>query len=67
MMINENHKFCEPAKYFYNEFIDMYCIIGTTYSAQDIRVLEEMFESDDLLEEVKMPAYITEDYDETEW
>lgn len=67
MMINMNNKICEAAEYFYNEYIDMYCIVGTTYSAQDLRDLEEMFESVDLLKEVEMPEYITEDYDDAEW
>ncbi len=66
--MNDNeHKIAHSAEYFYNEYIDMYCIIGTTYSAQDFRDLEDLYESPDLLEEVEMPEYITPDYDGAEW
>ena len=67
MMINKNNKFSEAAEYFYNTYIDMYCIIGTTFSAEDLSDLQDMFESADLLKKVEMPEYITEDYDEPEW
>lgn len=66
-MNGNEYKITQSAKYFYNEYIDMYCIIGTTYSAQDFRDLEGLFEIPDLLEEVEMPEYITPDYDESEW
>lgn len=67
MMKNERNKYCTAAKYFYNKYIDMYCIIGTTYSASDMEDLVEMFENRDLLTEVDMPGYITEDYKGVEW
>lgn len=67
MMVNDNKKYCSEANYFYNEYIDMYCIIGTTYSSPDLEDLVEMFESRDLLTESDMPDYITEDYDGAEW
>lgn len=67
MMITENNKYCTVAEYFYNKYIDMYCIVGTTYSASCLEDLAEMFESRSLLTEVDMPDYITEDYEGAEW
>nr|DAH12482.1 MAG TPA: hypothetical protein [Caudoviricetes sp.] len=68
MYINcETNKYIDSAEYFFNPYIDMYCIIGTTYATETLAELEEMFESSDLLTEVPMPDYITEDYDGTEW
>lgn len=67
MMVNDNNKYCSKANYFYNEYIDMYCIIGTAYSSPCLEDLTEMFESHDLLTEVDMPDYITEDYEGAEW
>lgn len=67
MMINEQNKYTEKAEYFYNEYEDMYCVIGTTISTQTLADLEELFESEDLLCEVDMPEYITEGYDRATW
>lgn len=67
MYVNENNKFTESAEYFYNEYADMYCVVGTTISAEYLDDLEAMFETADLLVEVEMPDYITEDYDGCEW
>lgn len=68
MYINENGKFTSRAEYFYNEYIGMYCIIGTTLSSDDLDVLTDLFETPDLLVEVPMPGYVTSDeYDEAEW
>ena len=56
MYINcETNKYIDSAEYFFNPYIDMYCIIGTTYATETLAELEEM------------PDYITEDYDGTEW
>lgn len=52
---------------FYNVYIDLYCVIGTTLSFECLSDMEEMFEPADLLEEVAMPDYITKDYEGTEW
>lgn len=67
MMMNMDGKYTGKAEYFYNEYIDMYCIIGTTYSAECLDDLKEMFERPDLLIEAEMPNYITEDYEAPEW
>ena len=68
MYINcENNKYVDNAEYYYNPYINMYCIIGTAYAMETVTEMEEMFESPDLLTEVAMPDYITEDYDGTEW
>lgn len=51
----------ETAEYYYNEYIGMYCIVGTTYCNEDLDELAEMWESADLLTEIPVPDYITED------
>lgn len=67
MKVNDNNKYTESAEYFYNKYIDMYCVIGTTFSAESVSDLAGLWERDDLLKEVDMPEYITEDYDGSEW
>ena len=68
MYINcETNKYIDNAEYYYNPYISMYCIVGTTYAMETVAELEEMFESPDLLTEVPTPDYITGDYDGTEW
>lgn len=67
MMTNMDNEYVSKAEYFYNKYIGMYCIIGTTYSSESLSDLEEMFESSDLLEETEMPDYITEDYEGPTW
>lgn len=67
MYVNENNKYTDHAEYFYNEYIEMYCVIGTTIAMESQFDIQELFESPDLLTEVEMPEYITEDYDEPEW
>ena len=67
MYVNENNKYTDHAEYFYNEYIEMYCVIGTTIAMESLFDIQALFESPDLLTEVEMPEYITEDYDEPEW
>lgn len=67
MFVNENNKYTSHALYFYNNFIEMYCVIGTTISMEHLDELVDLFESPELLTEVVMPDYITEDYEGTEW
>lgn len=67
MYMNENNKYTERAEYFFNAYIGMYCVIGTTYSAEDLEDLRALWETGDLLSEVPMPDYITEDYDGAAW
>lgn len=67
MYINEDNKYTSPADYFYNTYIDMYCVIDTTYAFEYLEDLEAMWESPELLTEVPMPDYITEDYDAPTW
>lgn len=68
MFMNENNKYIDAAEYFYNPYINMYCIVGTTLSAEDISDLIAMFEAPELLTEVNLPEYIVdENYDEAEW
>jgi hypothetical protein len=45
----------------------MYCVIDTTYAFEYLEDLEAMWESPELLTEVPMPDYITEDYDAPTW
>lgn len=67
MFVNENNKYTSEAEYFYNQYIEMYCVIGTTISMQYIDELIELWDTPDLLKEVEMPDYIMEDYDEAVW
>ena len=67
MYVNENNKYTDRAEYFYNEYIEMYCVIGTTIAMESLFDIQDLFESPELLTEVEMPEYITEDYDEPEW
>lgn len=67
MYVNQEGKYTESAKYFYNDYTDAFCVVGTTLSASAICDLEQLFASADLLEEIEMPEYITEDYNGTEW
>ena len=67
MFINQNGKYVSPAEYFYNEHIGLYCVVGTTISMEYLDELVELFESPDLLTQVDMPDYITEDYEGAEW
>lgn len=67
MYVNEKDKYTSEAYYFYNKYIDMYCIVGTTISMEYLDDMQSLFESPDLLMEIEMPKYITENYDETEW
>lgn len=68
MYMNENNQYTEEAEFFWNEYIEMYCVIGTTISNPDIDFIYSCFESPDLLKEVPMPKYIkSENYDEATW
>ena len=67
MYVDENGKYTSAAEYFYNPYIDLYCIVGTTIAMESVSDLESLFESPDLLTEVEMPDYITEDYDAPAW
>ena len=35
MWMNEDNKYTETAEYFWNPYLDMWCIIGTTYCSPD--------------------------------
>ena len=40
MYINcETNKYIDSAEYFFNPYIDMYCIIGTTYATETLAEL----------------------------
>lgn len=67
MYVNQDGKYTESAKYFYNDYTDTFCVVGTTMSAAAIYDLEQLFTSPGLLEEIEMPEYITEDYNGPEW
>ena len=67
MFVSEGNKYTSKAEYFYNEHIDMYCVIGTTISTQYLDELKNLWETPDLLTKVEMPGYITEDYDAPKW
>lgn len=51
-------------EYFYNEYVEMYCVIGETYASDDLNVLEHVCGE---MTEVEMPDYITENYDDVVW
>lgn len=61
MYVNENGKFSSEAEYYYNDYIGMYCVVDTTYCNSDFDELAKMWENADLLTEIPMPDYITED------
>lgn len=68
MYINEDGKYTTPASYFYNPYIDMYCLVGSTFATEYLDDLIALFESPDLLTEIDLPEYITdENYDAPEW
>ena len=68
MFVNSDNKYSSPAEYFYNPYIAMYCIIGTTISIEYLDELFDLFESADLLTEVPIPDCITgPDYDCPAW
>lgn len=67
MFINENNKYTTAAEYFYNDYNGLYCVVGTTISMEYLDELMELWESADLLTEIAIPEYITEDYDGSEW
>lgn len=67
MFVDENNKYTTEANYFYNAYIEMYCVIGTTISMQYLDELIDLWESPDLLTEVEIPNYITEDYEDIAW
>ena len=67
MFVNTDCKYSTHAMYFFNEYTEMCCVIGSTQAAEDLADLMERFASADLLEEVEMPDYITADYDGEEW
>lgn len=54
-------KFTSNAEYYYNDYIGMYCVVGTTFCNEDFDELAKFWESEDLLTEIPMPEYITED------
>lgn len=55
------HKNTTAAEYYYNDYIGMYCIVGTTLCNADFDELAELWASPELLTEIPMPDYITED------
>ena len=69
MYVNENGKFSSEAECYYNDYIGMYCVVGTTFCNADFDELASLWESAGLLKEIPMPEYITEDnYDDLlEW
>jgi len=68
MYLNEDGKYTSHAEYFYNPFIGLYCIIGSTIAMESVDDLIELFESPDLLTEVALPEYITdENYESDAW
>ena len=67
MYVNEKDQITTEEKYFYNEFTGDFCVIGTTISVGALCDLQELFASPELMKEVPMPEYITEDYQGAEW
>ena len=55
MYVNQEGKYTESAKYFYNDYTDEFCVVGTTMSAAALCDIEGRFASADLLEEIEMP------------
>lgn len=68
MYVNEQGKFSSEAEYYYNDYIGMYCVVGTTFCCQYLDDLADLWESPELLIEVAMPDYITSaDYEAPSW
>lgn len=67
-MCNLLAMYTRPAEYYYNEYIDMYCVVGTVISMEDLEDLKKLWDSPELLTKVAMPDYITdENYDGAVW
>lgn len=65
MWMNEDNKYTETAEYFWNPYLDMWCIIGTTYCSPDLEELTAMWETPELLVQVDMPNDIVDE--NSEW
>lgn len=62
-----NTKFSTAAEYYYNKYIGMYCVVGTTFCNEDFDELAQYWESPELLTKIEMPDYITGDEDYLTW
>lgn len=59
-------------EYFYNPYVDLYCVIGTTYAMEDVQELDDALRSmlpstGFVLCEAPYPDYITPDYNAPQW
>lgn len=62
LFVNEDGKFCSPAEYYYNSFVELWCVVGTTYAFESLDDLLDSWESSYLLSEIEIPSYITGPY-----
>lgn len=60
MFVNDEGKITDVAEYFYNPFIEKYCVKGTKLCADELDTLQALFADADLLSETELPDYITD-------
>lgn len=66
MYINKEGKYTSEAEYYYNSYIEMYCVVDTTICG-DLCDILDAWENQDLLTEIPMPEYVTGDDYDGEW
>lgn len=67
MKVNENGKYIDHAEYYYNPYIDRWCVSGTTICMESLMEIEELWEDKSELHEIEAPEYVSEDYEGSEW
>lgn len=68
MFVNEEGKITDAVEYFYNPFIEKYCVKGTKLCADELDMLQQLFANAELLCETALPEYITDgEYDAENW
>lgn len=66
-MLRIENKLNGSYEYYYNDYIDMYCVVGTTISMQYFDELIDLFAFPGLLVEIEIPDYITSEYNGLLW
>ena len=64
-MWTDGEFYTEPAEYFWNPYLDMWCVIGTTFCSPDLSVLKAMWKSPDMLIRVDKPDSVVDE--NSEW
>lgn len=68
MYVNEDNKYTSPGEYYYNPYIDLYCLVDTTIATESAEDIINLFDSPALVTEIDLPDYITSaDYDAPSW